>query len=102
MAKNDDKSAPSKASPQPEQPPQAPSAPEMRKAWEFFLAGDNRAARKEAKSVLSGQSSQAAQDEARELIRRTNLDPGALITIITMVVVILGILIALGLGHKLD
>ncbi len=78
-------------------------APEMQEAWSKFEAGDNRAARAAARQVLANASaSAAAKGEAEELLQRIGYDPGALLSVGVVALVIVGILLALWLGHKFD
>lgn len=80
-----------------------PKAPEMKAAWDQFLAGNNRAARKLARSVLAGgTASPDAQAEATDLLRRIGYDPGAALSVGSAMLVVVIIVILLTVAHKFD
>jgi hypothetical protein len=78
-------------------PPPEPHAPEMQPAWSAYQRGDFRAARQKAKALLAAGAPEPAKDEARELIQRTNLEPGVVLTLVAMTLAIVGIVLALAL-----
>jgi len=79
------------------QPPAEPRAPEMQNAWAAYQRGDMRTARRQARAVLAGAAPEPAKSEARDLIGRTNLEPGVALTLAVMILTVVGIVLALAL-----
>lgn len=78
----------------PKPPPAATAeakSPEAKPAWDAFERGDHRTARREAKALLAGNAPEAAKAEARDILKRTNLEPGVLVALLALGVVIAGI-----------
>ena len=67
---------------------------EVKPALDAFERGDLRSARSQARAILSGTFSEAAKQDARDLLSRADLEPGVKITLLAMVVV-LGTIVAI-------
>ncbi len=84
-------------------PVKAPSASEMRVAWAQFEAGNNRGARRLAKSVLANTSSSAeAKAEATEMLGRIGYDAGAALSVGGISMAVAVILVLLTVAHKFE
>lgn len=67
--------------------------PELAAAWEAFERGDVRGARRQAQVILAGSASEAAKADARDLLARSDLEPGVKVTLLLMALV-LGAIVA--------
>jgi hypothetical protein len=72
---------------------------EVKPAWDAFERGDMRGARAQARAIASGNSSEAVKQDARDLLSRTDLEPGVKITLLAMVAVLGAIVAILASRH---